>query len=180
MGYRHSREDLLQGAVAVALDAGIGALTFKRVGDHLGISDRTVVYYFETKDVLITAVAVALGDDLQQLLDHAFGEESLTVPDMLARAWPVLTTPAADRVFSLYFEIVGLASAGTPPYVDFGPALVQGWIDWLAPRVRGGTSATRRRKAASVVAQLDGLLLLRRIAGADVARDAARELGIRS
>jgi len=40
-------------------------------------------------------------------------------------------------------------------------------------------SAVRRREiAASVVAQIDGLLMIRRISGARIANAAARELGI--
>jgi AcrR family transcriptional regulator len=178
VGYQHSRDDLLQGAIAVTLDEGFGALTFKRVGDRLGISDRTVVYYFPTKPDLITAVAIALGGSLEQLLAEAFGDEPLPAPELLSRAWPLLTTASADVVFARYFEIIGLATAGTEPYESLAPALVQGWIDWLVPRILGGSPARRRRQAASVVAQIDGLLLLRQIAGPDTARQAARELGI--
>ena len=48
MGYRHTREDILDGALTVAFDDGLSQLTYGRVAKQLGISDRTVVYYFAT------------------------------------------------------------------------------------------------------------------------------------
>ena len=56
MGYRHSRQEILDGALATAMDDGLSQLTFGRVAKRLGINDRTVVYYFPTKDALITEV----------------------------------------------------------------------------------------------------------------------------
>ena len=60
MGYRHSEAEILQAATEVALEAGMVGLTFGAVGQRLGISDRTVVYYFPTKPDLVMAVAGAL------------------------------------------------------------------------------------------------------------------------
>jgi AcrR family transcriptional regulator len=178
MGYRHDRDDLLRAGVELALEQGLGALTFGRVGKRLGISDRTVVYYFPTKEDLATAVAAELGLRLQALLEEAFGPDPMSVPDLLARAWPVLAAPPADPVFAVFFEAIGLASAGQAPWVDLVPVLVDGWVDWLVPRVRGGTTAERRRSALAIVAQLDGLLLVRQAIGARAANTAAREMGI--
>lgn len=180
VGYRHSREEILGAAIAVVLDVGMAGLTFSKVGERLQISDRTVVYYFPTKPALVTAVVHALVADLEHLLEEAFGSEPLSQRDLANRAWPVLTTPTADRMFALYFEIIGLASAGQAPYDTLARGLVEGWVQWLAPRTLGRTAGVRRRRALATVAQVDGLLLLRLVVGSAAADAAAREAGIRS
>lgn len=180
MGYRHSAEEILEAAVEVALESGIAALTFSRVGGRLEISDRTVVYYFPTKLDLVNAVAGALVTDMVNLLEDAFGSKPLNQKELMNRAWPVLTTPSADRVFALYFEIIGLAGSGHAPFDTLAAGLVAGWVDWLSPRMLGSSAKIRRRRALATVAHVDGLLLVRHVLGAAEAEAAAAETGIRA
>ena len=143
------------------------------------MSDRTIVYYFPTKTDLIQDVTGTIGLELQELLAAAFGSQPLPPAALLSRAWPTLTTPHADRIFALMFEIIGLAGAARAPYVDIATGLIDAWVDWLAPRTTGSTAAGRRRHALTTIAQLDGLLLVRLIAGPAAGEEAAKGLGMR-
>ncbi|WP_148616235.1 TetR/AcrR family transcriptional regulator [Nocardioides rubriscoriae] len=175
MGYRHTREELLQGAVDAALEDGLHRLTFGRLATRLGVTDRAIVYYFPSKDDLVTQVLTVLGDRLVGVLADAVSGGARDHRDLVARAWPVLARPQVDPLFALYFEAVGLATAGAEPYRSLAAPLVAGWVDWFAT-VLVGTPAVRRREAEAALALVDGLLLLRQLAGPAAANRAAKVL----
>ena len=176
MGHRHTKEEILSGALAAAFDDGLSQLTFGRIAKRLGISDRIVVYYFPTKDDLIEEVLFAMGTQLQETLAPTFSSPAADHLELLRSAWPILARPHADPVFALFFEAAGLAATGLEPYRRLVPRLVQAWIDWAAEFVRG-TPSRRRTEAETAVAILDGLLLLRQLAGPAAANRAAKRLG---
>ena len=178
MGYKHSREDLLAAATGLAAESGIGALTFGSVGLRLGISDRTVVYYFPTKDDLVAEVLMSMGLQLQATLAPAFTAPAADHLGLVRTAWPVLARPEADGVFGLFFEANGLAATGREPYRTVVPSLVEAWIDWAATFVEG-PAKQRRVEAETAIAMIDGLLLLRQLAGSAAADRAACRLGVR-
>lgn len=178
MGPKHTREQILEGALAVALADGLSQVTFGRVAKHLAINDRTVVYYFPTKDDLVSAVVVSMGLELQATLGAAFHAPAEDHVALARTAWPVLATTKSDPVFALFFEANGLAAAGREPYASLVPMLVTAWIDWLAPFV-AGPKARRRAEAEAAIALIDGLILLRLLGGPDAADRAARRLGVR-
>ena len=171
---KHAREDLLAAAVDVARDTGLRQLSFGRVAKQAGTNDRTVVYYFPTKQSLVGEVLLALSRDLEVRLS-AVGDERLPgARDLLRVAWPVLAHPDADAVFALFFEASGLAAARVAPYDTIVPTLVSAWLDWAEARL-SGTPASRRTEAEAAVALIDGLLLFRQLMGADAADRAARQ-----
>lgn len=178
MGHKHTKEEILAGALATAFDVGLSQLTYGRVAKRLGINDRVVVYYFPTKDVLAGDVLVAMGAQLQETLAPAFASPRADHLALLRAAWPLLADPDADAVFALFFEANGLAAAGREPFRSLVPQLVEAWIVWAATFI-DGTPKERRTEAETAVAVIDGLLLLRQLAGPAAANRAARRLGIR-
>lgn len=175
MGYRHTREEILEGAVSAAFADGLSQLTFGRLAKRLGISDRIIVYYFPTKDDLLGEVLVALGARLQVTLAPAFATPAADHVELVRAAWPVLASADADPVFALFFEASGLAAAGREPYRDLVPRLVDAWIAWASEFVRGAP-ARRRAEAEAAIAVIDGLLLLRQLAGPAPADRAAERI----
>lgn len=173
MGYRHTRDEILDGAVAAVFDEGLSRLTFGRLARRMAISDRVIVYYFPTKDELIAEVLAAVGLRLQAALAPALTTQVADHVKLVKVVWPVLATPEADPVFSLFFEAGGLAAAGIEPYATLVPQQMAGWIEWASAFI-DGTPARRRTEASAAIATLDGLLLVRQLAGTDVADRAAR------
>ncbi len=172
---KHTKPHLLAAALAVARDAGLSRLSFGRVAARAGTNDRTVVYYFPTKEDLVTEVLLAMSRELE---DRLGGVGAVPLPDhraLLHEAWPVLAHPDADGVFALFYEATGLAVAGTSPYDLVVPALMAAWLDWAEARI-AGTGASRRAEAEAAVALIDGLLMFRHVVGPDGADRAARRL----
>ncbi len=168
---------MLAGAVEVAGLHGLSQLTFGRVAKHLAINDRTVVYYFPTKDDLIGEVLMSMGTQLQATLAGALTEPASDHVELLRAAWPVLATEEAAPVFALFFEANGFAVTGREPYASMVKGLVAMWIEWTTEFLVGDDEH-RRTEAETSIAVLDGLLLLRQLAGTDAANRAARRLGI--
>jgi len=175
---RHTKDQILEGAVETALASGLSQLSFGRVAAHLEINDRTVVYYFPSKDDLVGEVLVSVGLRLQDVLAEATAAKAKNHVELVRAIWPVVATEDADPVFALFFEANGLAAAALAPYDELVPALVEAWIHWAAVRIEGGP-ARRRGEAEATIALVDGLLLLRQLGGADAADRAAKRLGVR-
>jgi AcrR family transcriptional regulator len=176
VGYKHTREDILDAAIDATFEHGLNQLSFGRLATRIQIADRTIVYYFPTKETLIVEVLEALAARLMNVIDKAFGEKSLSANELAKRAWPALTTAEADRVFRVFFEVVGLAAARVSPYDHIAPNLLDGWVTWLEPRIK--TKGHARSEALALVAKLDGLLLVRHTLGRKPAEAAATAFGL--
>ena len=177
MGHRHTKEEILEGGLAAALEDGLSQLTFGRLAKRLGINDRTIVYYFPTKDDLINEVVVSMGLQLQVTLANAFTAPATDHVELIRAAWPVLAREEVDPIFALFFEANGLAATGRDPYRTLVPMLVETWIDWTTTFLKG-TAKQRRIEAETAIAVLDGLFLLRLLAGPAAAQRAAHRLGV--
>jgi len=178
MGHKYTREQILDEAVELALADGIGSLTFGRLAKRLATSDRVVVYYFPSKATLLADVLVEIGRRLQVVLARAFTGPAAGHREMAKAAYRVLATDDSDAIFAVYFEACGLAAAGAHPFADLAAALFDGWVDWLSGFFRG-TLQQRRAEAEATLALVDGLLLMRQLAGPQAADRAARALGVR-
>jgi AcrR family transcriptional regulator len=173
MGYRHSKDEILEGAISFALAEGLSRMTFGSLARHLGISDRIIVYYFPSKSDLINEVMGQVGLRVQTTLQSVIKTAATDHKEFVGAVWPALAQRKNDPMFALFFEASGLAVAGVEPYRSMAPALVRAWIDWAEQSI-DGPPAIRKTQASAAIATLDGLLLMRQLAGAEVANRAAK------
>ena len=178
MGHKYSRDEILDGALQTALAEGLSHLTFGRLARRLGVSDRVIVYYFPSKTELIVAILTDLAVQLQAVLADAFTEPAASHAELVRAAWPVLATEEVDPIFGLYFEAIGQATAGVEPFARLAGRLIEGWISWLTEFFTGDPESCRA-EATATLALLDGLLLMRQLAGGAAADRAATQLGLR-
>ncbi len=171
VGYKYDRGAFLKEAQQLALSDGLAGLTYGKLARRLGIPDRVVVYYFPTKTDLILETLGAHGLQLQSVLARAFGGTCRPPDELVADAWQVFRTPEVEPIAAIFLEVVGLAAAGQAPYPTIARDLVNTWVDWLEPLVADREDP--HAAALSVVARIDGLLLVRQVLGMEAADAAA-------
>ena len=178
MGHKHTKEQILEGALATALDDGLSQLTFGRVAKRLGINDRIVVYYFPTKDDLVAEVLISMGLQLQETLAAAFTAQAADHSH-----WCVLPGPCSRARRPTACSACSSRRTGSRPP---GASPTAPWFRrWCRHGSTGrrrsstGPAKQRRIEAETAIAMIDGLLLLRQLAGPAAADRAARRLGVR-
>lgn len=174
MGRKHSHEVLLDEALRLAADEGLQAVTFGRVAQRAGVPDRTVVYYFPTKEALLQQVLERATHQFAEAIRSAFTGSASSPAVLAGRAWPVVSSAAAEPAFRLFFSALGL-SAHDPRVTPVVRTLLSTWAATLEPAFRG--SPERRRACAeATIALLDGLMVLRIAAGSEASDRAAKVL----
>lgn len=166
---RHDADDLLADAVSVTLRSGLGALTFGAVAREAGVPDRTVVYYFPTKDALVAAVLDALQAGFTTQLDAVLGEGTLPPGALAAAVWGAVSDPAAEPAMTVLLEVCVRAARGGEAERDAAQRIARSWLAWLTARLQAGPGEDRDRIAAALLARLDGALLLRAVGLPEIA-----------
>lgn len=172
VGYKYSLEEMTTTVSRLVLRDGIANLTYRKVANELSCSDRMVVYYFPTKNDLVMAAVVSLSQEMQALLEKAFGDDRRLPDELVEIAWPVLTRKSGDQIFKVFLEVIGLSASGVEPFNHIAPAILEAWVTWLSPRVLARSEQACRQQALGVMAKIDGLLLIRHTLGAKASTDA--------
>lgn len=167
-GRPEQREAFLSGAVEHVLHHGVATLSLRPLAAALGTSDRMLLYYFGTREQLLTAVLGVVGERLQAQLAAALPAEPVPPATLLRGLAGALQDPATESPLRLYVEVSGLAARGHEPHRTIAAAVAEGWLSWLGSRL-DVPAGERADAAAGVLAVVDGLLLVRFLAPGQVA-----------
>jgi AcrR family transcriptional regulator len=150
------RDELALAAADWVIEHGLADLSLRRLAAGLGVSHRTLLYHFGSKDELFQAILRAARTRERLRAASLEGDQGQTVSfaQMLRGTWEYLSAPREHDFWRFYFEIHGLALQNPQQYHD---VLHEGVHEWLAMArgvlIRDGVP---EREAASIATLLVG------------------------
>jgi AcrR family transcriptional regulator len=151
------KKELLAGAVARhLLGHGVTGHGIRALAKAAGTSDRMLIYYFGSKEELLRQSMDLIVLGLSEQLDAELGEQKLPADELLAALTRKCRQPEWMPVIALWFELVGLAVRGIPPYKPIAHNIARVFIQWIEAHL----SEARGGRAQDLFAHLEGRLML--------------------
>jgi AcrR family transcriptional regulator len=171
------RQDLTAATLEYVLRHGLIGLSLRPLAASLGTSDRMLIYHFGSKADLITEVLELANRRLSSNVGAAATgtEPPASAPEVVDRAWRLMTSAESDAVARVYVELCALSVREPQTWAAFHRRLRKPWLDLLRQylvdlRVPAARSAVL---ATLILDTIDGLLLDRLITGERARVDAA-------
>ncbi len=159
--YGHRRDDLLSAATDYVFEHGLSELSLRPLATALGVSHRTLIHHFDSKEALLSEILRQARARERQLVaaraEDMEGEAGFV--DIMDAVWKRSLFHLS--YFRVYYEIHGLALQNPERYESFLDGVVDEWLDVaIALLRREGLGPTRAQGVATFVwAASRGLLL---------------------
>lgn len=169
------RAELVGRLADTLLADGLAAASLRSLAKASGTSDRMLLYYFPTKEALMTAALVHLAGRLETALNAAAAPSRAPSDILFVRVGHHVMDEAFWPYMRLWLEIAARSAAGEAPYRDAARAIASGFLDWITRQLEAPADR-HAAEAARLFAQVEGLVVLK-AAGLDAACHAA--LGVK-
>ncbi|MFD1189268.1 MULTISPECIES: TetR/AcrR family transcriptional regulator [Phenylobacterium] len=175
------RDDRRQATLDVLADHvlanGLAGSSLKALAASAGTSDRMLVYYFETKEGLLTAVLTHIAERMTARMDAALAPGvRLPFGQLLVALRQGLKGPDLAPFMSLWVELAAGATRGVQPHLAVSGAVAAGFLAWVEGHLEPPAGQDGRELAALLLAAIDGMMLLDAV-GLGEACDAATAAG---
>jgi AcrR family transcriptional regulator len=125
------RRELLAGTASYLEQRGLAGLSLRPLATALGVSPRTLLYHFGSKEQLLTEALNA-----SPALNDAVGEfvaSDAALFDRLRRIWARTAEPSSRQFLRLFFEVYAAALREQHRYASFLNGVVADWLSLLTP-----------------------------------------------
>jgi AcrR family transcriptional regulator len=144
------RDDLLAQVTDHVLEHGLIGLTLRPVAAAIGTSDRMLIYHFESRDALVSAVVAEATERAIVAVRALPG-----APDVRAavnRLWDAYTRGELNRCLDVYCQAAATGLIGREPYRSDARASNERWAGALRDYfVRSGAPADRVGRIVTLV-----------------------------
>lgn len=151
------RQEIVLAVAGHLVREGFANSGIRALAESAGISDRMLMYYFETKEELIASALLVLAESMSAGLDALLPRRPVAAATIVDAMVQAAAHEDQKAVLRLWFEIIGLAIRGQEPYRSTVSRILAQWELWISDRLRPG----QKEQAATVLAQIEGLLMLK-------------------
>lgn len=155
------RADLLERMVDYVYANGVSQLSLRPLAQAVGCSPRLLLYFFSSKEELVTEVLAAAGMRQRALVNRLQTEHMATPAQACREIWKAISEPKSEPLFRLFFEVYGLALQDRKRYASFLKRVVSDWVQFIAqPMAAAGLNqADAQAYATLILAAFRGFLL---------------------
>jgi TetR/AcrR family transcriptional regulator, regulator of biofilm formation and stress response len=158
------RDALLDAVLRVVAEAGVDAVTHRRVAEAAGLPLASTTYWFESKEHLLTAALERAAERDIERLRAFLGEAPERLSDPLGLAVGAMLDPIeesgqASRSWLLATYALVLEAARRPTLRDATTRWTDAYLEALTPLLAAAGSREPRSDAGLLLAAADGLLL---------------------
>jgi AcrR family transcriptional regulator len=152
----HRQQEIVMVVAQHLVENGIHNSALRALAKSVGMSDRMLMYYFETKEELIAEALLLIAGGLVSSLENALPRGQVSGQQILDAVRLMGQDPAAHPGQKLWFEIIGLAMRGAGPYKSTARQILDGWEDWIKDRL----GSKRAHLAPAILAQAEGEMMI--------------------
>jgi AcrR family transcriptional regulator len=146
------RAELMNGISAYVLEHGMAELSLRPLADAVGVSPRTLLYHFASKEAIVTTVIERIRRRQLAMFDELRRSE-LPGPGAICRAaWTYMSMAEVRPMLRLFFETYALALRNPERFPGFLDRAVEDWLAFLAePHLAAGVEPQHARRIATIV-----------------------------
>jgi len=163
------RAVLLEALADHVLAHGLSASSLRPLAKAAGLSDRMLLYHFKDKAEVIAATLETVAARQMAGLSVAAGPP-LPLAALRLRLADTLLGEASWPYMRLWLEVAALAAQGDAMLAGIGERIGRAFLAWGAAQITADTPEQRAREAAQLLTGVEGMVLLKAIGMADVAR----------
>jgi AcrR family transcriptional regulator len=125
------RAQLLAAVAAYLEQNGLAGLSLRPLGAAVGVSPRTLLYHFGSKEQLLAEALNASAGLKEAVQEFVASEKPLF--DRARRLWERTAEPSSRPYLSLFFEVYAAALREPERYATFLGTVVDSWLQLLGP-----------------------------------------------
>ncbi|AXQ28747.1 TetR/AcrR family transcriptional regulator [Solimonas sp. K1W22B-7] len=146
------RRELMDRAIAYVLREGFGGLSLRPMAESMGISHRTLLHHFGSKEAMLERVLAELRErELRHLNLRALEQQQDPVA-MVDASWAQLSAPERLPFWRAFFEIYAQAVKHPEQHAEFLEGVVKAWLPALTQAcVARGVLPERAETIATVM-----------------------------